>query len=230
MANSYLPATDAGRVNWLNNFKTKMQQYGASLGFTSSEITSIANDAAMFQYAVQLKDSVRNSLSSLSALTDALTRSSVQTNMGAFPVIPVAGTPPTSVNTGIFSRIPVYVKRIKQHANYTATLGQEFDVISPPDTFNINTAKPVLKGVVEGTYPKLSWANSKADGVQIYVDRQDGNGFIELARRNHSPYIDVSPLPANTNTVTWLYKAKYILDDEEIGIESEVIPLAITRV
>lgn len=150
--------------------------------------------------------------------------------MNAFPPVPVAGTPPVAVLTGIFARVAAYVQRIRYHVNYTVTIGQELSIIPPPSTFNPATVKPVLKGKVLSGYPQLSWRNGRADGVQLYVDRQDGNGYVLLAKRNSTSYIDVTPLPANTQFVTWLYKAKYIIDDEEIGLDSDIISLEILRV
>lgn len=230
MATSYLPTSDAARVTWLNNFNTKMQLYGSQLGFSAAELSSITDDANMFQYVVQLKNDCRQAAQSFSSLTQALKSTTHQSAMNAFPPVPVAGTPPVAVLTGIFARVAAYVQRIRYHVNYTVTIGQELSIIPPPSTFNPATVKPVLKGKVLSGYPQLSWRNGRADGVQLYVDRQDGNGYVLLAKRNSTSYIDVTPLPANTQFVTWLYKAKYIIDDEEIGLDSDIISLEILRV
>lgn len=230
MASSYLPSNDADRVVWLNSFKTKMNIYGPQLGFTAAELTSIQDDANMFQYIIQLKDNLKLASQSYAEIGKFLKSTSQQSPMNALPPVPVAGTPPAAVLTGIFARIVGYVQRIKYHANYTTAIGGELGIISPPNTFNPATVKPVLKGNVISGHPKITWRNGKADGVQLYVDRLDNNGFVLLAKRNSTSYIDIAPLPANTQFVTWHYKAKYIIDDEEIGLDSDILAIEVLRV
>jgi hypothetical protein len=220
---SYLPAGDADRITWLNNFKNKIQQHGASLGFTSAEITSIQNDANMYQYIVQLKEGCKQAFVSLVTLTKSISTTTAPVPMGALPNIPVAGTPPASIITGIFNRVAVYVKRIKSHQNYTPTLGQEFDIIPPSNTINPATMKPVLVSRVDDGMPRITWRKSIAHGVQLYVNRRDNNGWQPLAVRTSNVFIDTTPLPANTITATWDYKAKYVINDNEVGLESDVI-------
>lgn len=226
-----MPLRESDLVVWYINFKNKMQQlYAASLGFTTSEINSIVADAAMLQYVFQLKDGCKNAAQSFSEILKALRSTTQQTPMGTLPSVPVAGTPPAAVLNGIIARLNGYVQRIRHHANYTLSIGQDLDIIPPSNTFNPATAKPVLKGRVDSGYPRLTWRNGKTDGVQLYVDRGDGNGYVLLAKRNSTSYIDIAPMPANTNFVTWSYKARYILDDEEIGLESDILTLEVIRV
>lgn len=229
MKTSYLPSGDLERVNWLNNFKTRMSQYGAQLGFTAAEITAAANDAAMFQYIVNLKEGCKAAMQSLVALTRNL-RNSPQVPMGAIPVLPVAGTAPASVLAGIFNRVSLTVARIKQHSNYTDAIGQEFDIIAPVSSFNPAAAKPVLKARVESGYPRLSWSRGQADGICLYVDRRDGAGFVLLDKLVRTNYIDITPLPANTFSVTWDYRARYMIDDDEIGLMSDTVTVSVVRV
>lgn len=223
MATSYLPQADADRVTWLNNFKTKLTTYGASLGFTAAEITAVQNDANMYQYVIGLKEGCRQAVLSLSALSHSLSSSGTQTSMGSMPVIPVAGNPPASVNNGVFNRIAVIVKRIKAHASYTPTLGQEFNIVVSSSTVDPATMKPVLTVKVEDGVPRISWKKGKAHGLQIYVDRRDNNGFVPLAMRVSTVFIDTAPLPASANTATWDYKAKYIINDDEVGLFSDTV-------
>jgi hypothetical protein len=230
MPSTYLPFSDADKVTWLNNFKTQIMANGASLGFTAAEITSIQNDAAMFQYIVNLKEGSRQALQALSTLTQDLRTASALTPMGAIPPLPVAGTPPVPVANGIFSRVSVYVKRIKMHPNYTATLGQVFDIIPPVTVFDPATAKPTLNARVDSGFPRLSWKKLEADGVFLYVDRRDGNGFVLIDKLVRTSYIDTHALPANTFSATWDYKARFMIDDDEIGVDSEIVTVTVMRV
>lgn len=230
MSKSYLPTSDLEKVTWLNNFKSKIMLHGSSLGFTQAEITSIQNDAAMFQYIVQLKEGSRQSLQSLATLTKDLKTSTAQTAMGALPVLPVAGTPPAAVLNGIFSRIAVYVKRIRMHSNYTETLAVEMGIAVSEDVFDPAAAKPYISGRVEAGYPRLKWTKSQADGVYLYVDRRDGNGFVLIDKLVRTEFIDTAALPSGTYSATWDYKVRYMIDDDEIGLDSNIVSLNVVRV
>lgn len=230
MANSYLPSSDTDRVVWLNNFKTKMQQYGPSLGFTAAEITGIVNDANMYQYIITLKDGCKQAAQSLTQLGKLLRSAPSQSAMGAIPSLPVAGTPPASVQTGIFNRVAVAVARIKLQSTYTTAMGTDLGIIAPASSFNPATAQPVLTVKLQAGYPLLKWRKGEADGIHLYVDRQDGNGFISLDKLMRNEYIDIAPLPANTNVATWEYKARFLINDDEIGVFSAPVSITVFRV
>ena len=50
MANSYLPRTDTGRMQWLNNFAAKMPNYKDTLGIDETTIKQYQEDAENFTY------------------------------------------------------------------------------------------------------------------------------------------------------------------------------------
>ena len=50
--NPYLPASDADRVIWLNNFAAKFAPVAVPLGFVAADVTAVTNDAVMFAYLI----------------------------------------------------------------------------------------------------------------------------------------------------------------------------------
>lgn len=231
MANSYLPVGDVNLASWYNNFSTKMNTlYGQTLGFTSAELADIQNDNTAFQNAVLYKENLHQAATAMTAFVRNLRNSSTQTAVGAVPVVPAMLPLPQSVMAGIFNRLITYVRRIRQHANYTVTIGQDLDIIPPVSTFNPATAKPELTARLSGGYPVLKWKREKADGIYLYVDRRDNNGFVLIDKLVRVEYVDVAPLPANTFTATWDYKAKFMIDDDEIGLFSEIVTVSVVRV
>ena len=229
MPNSFLPVSDSDRLAWLTNFKNKIGTYAASFGISQAEVASVAADHAMYQYLVNGVDAVRLYMQSLIQLRKSL-RASSQSPMGAIPVLPPLGAAPSSVQTGIFARINALVYRIKHHAGYTTAIGQDLDIISPVSTFNPATMKPELKVRLEAGYPVVTYVKGEADGIQLYVDRRDNNGFVLLDKILRTKYIDVHPLPPNTFTATVDYKAKYLISDDEVGLESDIVTITIVRV
>lgn len=192
-------------------------------------MASVVADHAMYQYMVNGIDTARLYLQSLIQLRRSF-RASTQSPMGVIPLLPALGTAPASVQTGIFPRIRSLVQRMKHHPGYTAAMGQDLGVIAPVSTFNPATIKPVLTVRLEAGYPVIAYVKGEADGIQLYVDRRDNNGFVLLDKILRTKYIDVHPLPANTFTATFDYKAKYIISDDEVGLESDVVTINVVRV
>lgn len=231
MSKSYLPGRNAELVTWLNNFSTKMQtQYGSVFGFTAAELTSIKNDAANVEYAHIGNENRKTGAAAGVAFLRTLRSSATQTSMGQYPALPVQGTPPPAVSSGVLNRIANYVQRIKHHSNYTDAIGQDLGIIAPSSSFNPATMQPELIIKMSAGYPYLKWKRGEADGLHLYVDRRDGNGFVLLAKQIKPEYMDVSPLPQGAVTATWDYKARYIINDDEIGLFSGVVSVNVVRV
>ena len=230
MSTSYLPVSDADRVVWLNNFSSRIGQYASSLGLIASELVSVQRDAAMFSYIVQLHDSGHQYWTALSGLKKQLRSSPQQSAAPAIPSSPAAGAPPAVVSSGVFNRIVLLVARIKQSSAYSTTMGQDLNVIPPAIVFNPNDMLPNLSIRIESGHPLLKWRKGEADGVQLYVDRRDTNGFVPLAKVFRNTYLDTMPVPANQFTATWDYKARYLIGDDEVGQFSVVISVVVTKV
>lgn len=229
MNSTYLPVSDADRVIWLNHFASRIGQYESDLELTSNDVDSVQADADMYAYVVTLFESSHQYWQALSNMKKQLRSSPQQIPMPAFPTPLGSSYPPTPVNSGIFNRIAMMVTRIKTHSAYTATMGQDLGIIAPVSTFNPNDMTPILSVRIDAGHPLLRWKKGEADGVHIYVDRRDGNGFTLLTRTVKTSYMDIAPLPANTFTVTWDYKARYLIGDDEVGQFSTVISINVIK-
>jgi hypothetical protein len=229
MPTSFLPVSDGDRLAWLTNFKNKIGGYATTFGITAAEVTAVTNDHSMYQYLVQGVENVKLFMHALIALRRSL-RASSQSPMGTIPAMPSLGTAPAAVQTGIFARVNALVYRIKHHASYTTAIGQDLDIITPVSTFNPATIKPELTVKLDSGYPVIRYVKGEADGIKLYVDRRDSNGFVELDTVLKTKYIDGQALPPSTNNVTWDYKAKYIIGGDEIGLESDVVTITVIRV
>jgi hypothetical protein len=228
-SSSYIPAGDAERVIWLNNFASRLPQYASALGLTPAEVASVQRDAAMFAYIVQMQDAAHQYWTSLSGLKRQLRSSPQQIAAPALPAAPSAGTPPAAVSSGIFNRVILLVARIKQCSAYSPTMGQDLNIIPPVNVFNPGDMIPDLNIRLDAGHPLLKWKKGIADGIQLYVDRRDNEGFVQLARTVHISYLDVMALPANIFTATWDYKARFVIGDDEVGQFSQVISINVIR-
>lgn len=229
MSNSYLPVSDADRVVWLNNFSNRIGQYAPSLGLVTADVTSVQHDAAMYSYAVQLLDGAHQYWTAVSGIKKQLRSSPQQTTAPVLPAMPSAGTAPAAVNSGIFNRISLLVARIKQSSVYTVAMGQDLNIIPSAPTVNPNDMIPNLTIRLDAGHPLLKWIKGDADGLQLYVDRRDTNGFVALAKVFRNIYLDTMTISANEFTATWDYKGKYLIGDDEVGQFSPVISINVMR-
>jgi hypothetical protein len=229
MNTQYLPTADADRVIWLNNFNAALPQYAAALGLTTAEVQTVSRDAAWFAYVFQLQNDARQYLQAMTQYKNSMRSNSLQTANMPLPTLPTIGTPPTPAPAGIFNRIATLVMRIKRAPGYSPAIGQALDIIPAETTFNPNDMAPDLSIRIDAGHPLLRWKKGEADGAAIYVDRRDGNGFALLVETVKTSYIDIAPLPANTFSASWDYKARYFIGDDEVGNFSPVISINVIR-
>jgi len=78
--------------------------------------------------------------------------------------------------------------------------------------------------------PTIEWKKGDSDGIQLIVDRGDGNGYHWLANDSTPDYPDTEPLPPLGQSATWKYKAIYLLDDEQVGQWSDELVVTVQGV
>ena len=92
---------------------------------------------------------------------------------------------------------------------------------------DLNAAKPVIElRLVQSGKPEVVWSKGDFDGVDIMVDRGDGN-FVFLATDTFPNYIDTFNLPIANSSALWKYKAIYRYGDDVVGIWSDVVSIAV---
>jgi hypothetical protein len=229
MNTSYLPVSDNDRALWLNNFSSRLGQYRVALGLTQSEVNSVIADADMFAYLVQLSEATRLYTQAVTNMKKQARTAPQQIALPALPALPNIGNAPNTVNSGIFNRVTILVAIIKQHSAYSNTMGTDLGIVAPVTPFNPSTMTPDLNIRIESGFPLLRWKKGESDGVNIYVDRHDNNGFVLLRRTVRNSFLDAQPLPQNTYTATWDYKIRYLLEDDEVGNFSPVISINVFR-
>ena len=114
------------------------------------------------------------------------------------------------------------------HTAYTDAIGRDLGIIGAEIDFDIETLKPEIRVVFDAGKPVIKWKKGPhADGLNIYVDREDGKGFVLLATDMRPDYIDETPLPEGATSVRWTYKAVYVINDKETGQFSDQVVIAL---
>ena len=225
---TYLPSTDIARLMWLNNFSLKISMHASTLGLTSSDITSVQNDAAAFNYIINMQEQFKQTLQHITAYKALMKHAIDQQHLGALPVVPVL-TAPDPVPEGIFDRISKLVQRIKASLNYNDHIGSDLGVISSSSKADIHTLQPKLKITLSGTHPHVKCAKGDADAMDLYADHKDGNGFVLIGRLLILDYIDMAPLPNDNNIIEWDYKARYVKGNNVVGLMSSVTSVIVRK-
>lgn len=226
MKSYWLPKDDPGKRDWLNHFATTLPQHAATVGVATGEVTSTTADAAWFDYLVRAQDAATSYAQQWTAYRN-LARNGTGIAMGPAPAFPDLGTAPAAVAPNIFGRITLLVGRIKKHPGYTDAIGQALDIIGTEQTVDTTTAQPTLKLELLAGQPNVKWKKASFDGVEIWVDRGTGQGFVFLAIDTVPDYLDTHALPAPGQTALWKYKAIYRLADEPVGHWSNEVSLAV---
>lgn len=227
---SFIPSSDNDKGVWLNNFSTKLGTYAASLGVTTTEVTATIDDAAMFQYMLNLQEIYRQTLQNIIGYKNLLKRAVGQQHISAsIPALPVLGTPPASVPEGIFDRVRKLAARIKASANYTTNIGSDLGIIAPSQTIDQSTLKPEISIRLEAGRPHLKWLKGLTDALDLYVDRNDGNGFVLLGRLMRNEYLDIGSLPATKVIDEWSYKGVYVIADQPVGLYSAISSVTVKK-
>lgn len=117
---------------------------------------------------------------------------------------------------------------VKNSKSYTDATGLELGIIGTVDVdADLETIKPTLKSKLVGGNIVISFNKQKMDGVKIFSKRTGETEFTFLAVDTASPYEDNRPkLNAGTPEERQYY-AYYLLDDEQVGQQSDILTATI---
>ncbi len=230
MGNSkFIPLGDSNKVVWLNNFTTKMSLYAAQLGVTPAELTALQKDSAYFSYLVSMMEVYRQNLLNLAGYKNMLKHAVGQQHIGSLPILPTLPTAPPAVPEGVFDRVSKLVARIKASLSYTDNIGSDLGVIAPSETIDVATMQPEIKIVLEVGKPHLKWKKGYSDAIDLFGDRNDGQGFVFIGRLVRNEYMDITPLATNRVFDEWSYKGIYVIADVQVGLYSKVTSVDVKK-
>jgi hypothetical protein len=228
-ATRFIPSSDADKGVWLNNFTAKFAVYAVLLGFTPAEVTALQKDNAFFQYLIGIIEQLRQNLLTFIGYKNMAKHAAKDQHIGALPSLPSLGTPPAIVIEGIFDRASKLAARAKVSPNYNDNIGTDLGIISPSENIDVATMQPVFKVKLEVGKPHLKWVKGYSDALDLYTDRNDGQGFIFVGRLTKNEYLDITPLASNKVYDEWKYKAIYIIADVQVGLYSNVISVDVKK-
>ena len=192
-----IPSNDGAFLLFHDNLKTQATALAATLGITADDQAELAAD----------------NTASHTTVSDAVEKNGVAQTANGLK---------NDTRREVAGHLRLLIKRIKGHRNYTATLGKQLGIEGAADTTDMTMAQPTLvanplaHGAVE-----IAFNKSKADGVNLYSQREGNSEFVFLARDTASPYVDNRALLVAGKPEVRKYRAIYVINDAEIGIVSD---------
>jgi hypothetical protein len=198
----YVPSKDGDFLTWMNNYKTQVAALAATFGLTAGEVTAVETDFTSFNTKLNTLNTKKNEQQA-------------------------AATDKQTTRKNVVTRARALGKRLKAHASYTATLGQQLGIIGPEDTTDLTNAKPTLQAIsVNPGAVSIGFNKSISSGIRLLSKRGAETAFTLLAVDTESPYIDTRANLA-AGPETRLYQAQYITGDDPIGLLSDVLTITV---
>jgi len=219
----YLPLEDGKLEKWLREtFNVKLPAHAATLGITVGQLASVNDDALNFSYWLGQSDLFKDEKEERTDYKNLLRDGPLGSPAGTPPTPPVIPAAPAGVLPGIVPRIRGLVQYIKNHTNYSDTIGQDLDIIGAEDATDRAALKPILKLVKLGAGVNVIWKKTIADALRI--EKDSGSGWALLAIDTEPDYLDTTPATA---PAIRKYRAIYIINDEMVGLWSDVAEIAV---
>lgn len=221
--NYYLPRDDSGKARLLEHLARRLPAYAETLEVSAADIASLQADAAAFRHAIASTDSIQANARQWTAYKNLQRDGGVRVN--PLPQLPHLPAPARDVAPGIVPRLIALVSRLKTARQYSEAIGHDLQIIGPEQRIDSDDWKPIIAtGAVAGQ-PVLKWPKGDADAIEIWADRDDGQGFRLATITSGTDYTDTSTRPASG--AVWKYKAIYRLRDTQVGEWSGEVNVAV---
>ena len=222
----YMPNNDDERADLLEHLAATLPTYAALLEISAQELDGLKADSVSFRYSLYTMGIMQANAQKWTNTKNELRDGG--SGSDSWPTPPLLPEPiPPMVKPGIMSRLSALAARIKTHKNYTTAIGYELWLIGGEQKIDPSTWQPVLSSYLQAGHPVIVWNKGKASAVEIWVDRTNDNNFVLLSVNTKPNVTDLTPLPAGGSGALWKYKAIYHLDDQPVGLWSNIISVTV---
>jgi hypothetical protein len=226
---TYIERTDAGLKTQLETFSSVIDTYASSLGLDADKVTELKKAITYYSFVFN-KNEIYHDYSKAIVQHKALVgKGAGGTVMVPFPALPALGTVPDApAEPNVRATFGSMIQDAKRSANFTTSVASSLGVLYVPGSFNPEDGKPTFKiSFSSGGHPNLIWVKGLYDGVEIWKDSGDGQGWKKLDKDFRPDFIDKSDLPAAGKSVVWKYKMIYIYKDDIAGQWSDEMSVTV---
>ena len=197
----YIPSKREDRRTWLQNLKAKAAEQVVVGGGTAPVATNLTTAADAILTVYDDTDSAQTTLGGKKAIETA-------TEGTQIPIIRTILT------------------TLKVLPNWKASgADAELQASAVASEFDPNTYKPEFTVELLGGLITLKFKKKGVDSVAIYARLSGTSGWTKLGTDTSSPHIDGRPLTVPGVPEVREYMLRGMIDDDEIGLESDVVCL-----
>lgn len=199
----YIPKSRSTRYLWWKNMRDQIEAEGPKVGLTAAEIAEIKATAAARCTSMEAADEA-----------DRAARGAKK-----------AETAATATNT---KAIRLAVRNLKTRSNY-ASSGIEglLGLKGAESSFDPLTFKTSLTLSIVGDQIRVDFIKGECDAIAIYCRLRGTIGWTRIGIDSDSPYFDTKPLATAGVPEVREYMGRGMIDDEEIGIESDIVAITL---
>ncbi len=198
MQTDYIPRREAEKVIWLLNIEGKIDTFLAPLGITAAEATAIKTRCSSIRTSISANEAARTAAKQAKESKDAVIKTEEAVLRNA-------------------------IQTWKLKSTFTEAVAEALGLNAPQSRMNMDDYKTQL---TTQTFPgkiEINFTKKGVDGVNIYVRHKGQSTFMKIAYDSHSPYEDNRPLAISGTAETREYMAMGVIDDEEIGQQSDIV-------
>ena len=200
----YLSKSRSDRYLWWKNLRDQIEAEGPKVSLTVAEIADIKATAAAQCASMEAADDAAHQAKSAKKAEAAATAKNT-------PIIRLA------------------VRNLKTRPAY-ASSGIEgmLDLKGSESAFDPLTFKTTLSLSIVGGQVRVDFTKGECDSIAIYCRPRGTVGWTRIGIDSDSPYFDTKPLAAVGVPETREYMGRGLIDDEEIGIESDIVTITLS--
>jgi hypothetical protein len=194
----FIPSNWALYRAWLLNLKNKIATLGASFGLSATDITAVQ---ATCQAAIDKIDAYLAAQAAAAAALETLRDGKTTTDAALREEL------------GDWKTADGWTDAIATELR-AVTTKTAFD----PDTFKVEYTVKIVGGEI-----RIDFKKKGVDGVNVYCRCRGESTWKYLARDTSSPYIDGAPLEHAGVPEVREYMLRGVIDDQEIGLDSDIL-------
>lgn len=194
----YVPSRDGDRLPWAANLKTKVAIHGPTIDMSATEITDVQTACDGITTRINAKTAARTAYENAVAAADA----------------------------AIDDAIKMIRKRIgkaKKDDGYTNEIGEDMGVVGPEQTIDVPNSRPDLTAqkVPQGWEIAFN-LQGYFHGINVYKKLPSASGFTKAGFDSSTPCLDSDTIENGTQ-----YYAFYVLNDAEVGQQSDILTISV---
>ncbi len=221
------PFSEVDLVIWLNQFSKVFQLHASRLGFRELDVVTVANDAAMLSFLIEVElPTYSAALSERREYKNLIKDGCLDTPRKSFPRTPATPVLPELVEPGIVPRLQELIRKITTSPAYSDDIGKELGLIGWQNKLVCNSAPAKPDGRAIGQRDnevRVEFSKSAFDGVLIESRRTGQTDWSALCKDSVSPYVDSRPLVRSGKPEVREYRMRFLLRDEPIGEWSDIL-------